>query len=125
MYRTALPSFYTQLSVPRPKKAAVIGCCRILAAASETQSNELQREPLSWFSISLIGGVHIGDKALLDMRLIWCGYIRSPILVVRRGVFYLFNVWFVLAFAGGGGGRGHTLWVNTGAVPRLDGHCDF
>ncbi len=44
--------------------------------------------PLRYFSISLIGGGHIGASALLVIKLIWYGPIAH--LVGRREVFYLF-----------------------------------
>jgi hypothetical protein len=35
----------------------------------------IKKVPLSWFSILLIERVHIGTRALLDIKLIWFGYM--------------------------------------------------
>ncbi len=67
--------------------------------------------PLSLFKISLIGGIQIGARALLNNN---CSLAISPAYPCgEKGVFYLFK-WFLPAFAapvgtGGGDGRGGTL----------------
>jgi hypothetical protein len=49
--------------------------------------------PLSKFSVSLTGEVHIGERALLDIKIDLVWLYRSPISVWGggEGVFYLFT----------------------------------
>jgi hypothetical protein len=55
-------------------------------------------------ALLLIGGVHIGARALLDINLIWFGYISRLSHEVGRGRgFYSFNVFAALRGRGGGG----------------------
>ncbi len=70
---------------------------------------DIEEGPLSYCSsaLSLIGGVHIGARALLDINLIWFGYIACLSQWGEGGGgFYSFKL-FLPAFAalrGGGGG---------------------
>ncbi len=50
----------------------------ILLLGVNSQSNELTRgttELVQHSALSFIGGVHIGARVLLDINLIWFGYI--------------------------------------------------
>ncbi len=60
----------------------------------------------------LIGGIHIGAMALLDIQLIWFGYIpgSSPIPVGRSGVILL-ALMISTAFAATRGGSAPCGWI--------------
>jgi hypothetical protein len=57
--------------------------------------------------ISLIGGVHIGARALLDINLIWFGYIARISPWEGGGYFTRLNDFYLpsLQIKGGGGGQ--------------------
>jgi hypothetical protein len=66
-------------------------------------------DPLSYFAISLVGGVHIGARALLEMNLIqFACYIANLLQWWGGGVFYLFKL-FLLAAEGLEGGSRHPV----------------
>ncbi len=54
-------------------------------------------------ALPLIGGVHIGARALLDINLIRCGHIARISQFGGAGLFYSFK-WFLPAFAARGRG---------------------
>ncbi len=74
-------------------------------------SNDWSRWPTELVQ-HLIEGVHIGARALLDIKLQWFGLYRSPVPVGRRGVIYFFK-WFLPAVAAlrGGGGQHPVIWT--------------
>jgi hypothetical protein len=47
--------------------------------------------PLVSSALLLIGGVHIGVRAMLDMYLIWFGFIARLSKWEAEGLFFLFN----------------------------------
>ncbi len=58
----------------------------------------------------LIGGVHVGARALLDIKCIWLGYIARLSQCGGEGVFYSFTG-FLPAFAALRGRGVSTLWL--------------
>ncbi len=86
-----------------------------------SQSNDLYMRPTELVQhFAYRGkGVHIGASALLNMELIWFGYIAHLSQWGQGGRVYLLK-WFLPAFAasieercGGGGGGQHPVYIKS------------